>query len=437
MLFSALICACGEYKLEEESDEGKTLQDVPHTVQIVTRSDNNAQINYPLSVFLFDEGGACIQQTTIPDASTPYNNSLPEGKYTLILLSGISENEYLTPFDITLESYISFKENNFAQTPIQMAQAQINLTKSTTVQMTLSYAVASVGFIINDVPNEATAVNINLSPVSSGISFTGEYKNDEQSCLIPCTKENGQWVSETVYIFPNESPSTHLSIQVELPDGNKTYGYTYQSALQPGYPYQFTGNYENGITLNGEFQAEGWHTAVDVEFGIGETVPDSPDDDKEEPEEPGTNVPTDVDTYLVTELPEEENFWKSFYVWEMKATSETEYEAIIISPEQWEILAAEGEASLTGYEIDGISNWRVFTREEAKNFVGQYSFNLYDLNQFLQENGHAVFMDNEDDRYLCNDCLHSFAFGSSTISAVGEKRTYYLRPVKTVRFKLK
>ena len=58
MLFSALICACGEYKLEEESDEGKTPQDVPHTVQIVTRSDNNAQINYPLSVFLFDEGGA-------------------------------------------------------------------------------------------------------------------------------------------------------------------------------------------------------------------------------------------------------------------------------------------------------------------------------------------------------------------------------------------
>ena len=58
-------------------------------------------------------------------------------------------------------------------------------------------------------------------------------------------------------------------------------------------------------------------------------------------------MPTDVDTYLVTELPEEEDFWKSFYVWEMKATSETEYEAIIISPEQWEILAAEGEASGT------------------------------------------------------------------------------------------
>ena len=32
MLFSALICACGEYTLEEESDEGKTPQDVPHTV---------------------------------------------------------------------------------------------------------------------------------------------------------------------------------------------------------------------------------------------------------------------------------------------------------------------------------------------------------------------------------------------------------------------
>ena len=123
MLFSALICACGEYTLEEESDEGKTPQDVPHTVQIVTRSENNAQINYPLSLFLFDEEGKCIQEETIPNESTPYSNNLPEGKYTLVLLSGISEEEYVIPFDFTPESFICFREGNFAHQPIQMASA--------------------------------------------------------------------------------------------------------------------------------------------------------------------------------------------------------------------------------------------------------------------------------------------------------------------------
>ena len=439
MLFSALICACGEYTLEEESDEGKTPQDVPHTVQIVTRSENNAQINYPLSLFLFDEEGKCIQEETIPNESTPYSNNLPEGKYTLVLLSGISEEEYVIPFDFTPESFICFREGDFAHQPIQMASAQVNLTQSTSVQMTLSYAVSSINFIINDVPDEATQVNVNLSPVSSGISFTGNYNDNKQSCLIPCSRKGEQWISETVYILPAESSATRLSIQVELPDENKAYGYTYQSALKPGYPYQFTGNYKDGITLNGVFQAKGWHTAVDVEFGISETIPDESDEDEPNPgetEETDPIYPAGTGSYQVTELPEAEDIWMNFYVWETKSISETECEAIIISPEQWEILAAEGEASLIDYEIDGIGDWRVFTKEEAKDFCSQY-YDLYDLNVFLQENGQAPFFNDEDDRYLCNNCLHSFAFGSSTISAVGEKRTYYLRPVKTVRFKLK
>ena len=177
-----------------------------------------------------------------------------------------------------------------------------------------------------------------------------------------------------------------------------------------------------------------------MEFGISETIPDNPEEEEPDTgkdEEPDPISPTGTDSYQVTELPEEEDVWRDFYVWDMKTISETEYEAIIISPEQWEILAAEGEAFLTDYEISGIGGWRVFTKEEAKDFRSQYSYSLYDLNQFLQENGQAAFLANEDDRYLCNECLHSFAFGSSTISPVGEKRTYYLRPVKTIRLELK
>lgn len=439
ILFSTLLCACGEYKLEEGIDSEENSKDVPHTVQIITRSDDNTPINYPLSLFLFNEEGKCIQKESIPDESTVYSNSLPKGKYTLILLSGISEEEYDMPFDITPESYICFKEGlNFAHNPIQTAYAQVNLTRSTSVEMTLAYAVSSINFILNDIPDEATKVSVYISPVSSGISFSGDYKNDNQSCVIPCTRKDGQWRSETVYIFPGESSGTRLSVQIELADDTKTYGYTYQSALQPGYPYKFTGNYKDGITLNGEFQAEGWHTAVDVEFSISETLPDNPDEEDPDSDEPVPVYPSsDTNSYLVTELPEEEDMWRDFYVWNVTAISETECEAVIIAPEQWETLAADGQKSLAGYEIDGIGDWRVFTKEEAQDFRRQYGYDLYDLNQLLQENGQAAFIDNEDDRYLCNNCSHSFAFHSSTISVVGKKRTYYLRPVKTVRFKLK
>lgn len=437
ILLSLLVCSCGEYKLEEEADEA--VEEHPHSVQVVTRSDNNAPIHYPLTVYLFNEQGKCVGQEIIADESVAYSRKLSEGKYTIVLLSGVAEDEYFMPLDISPDSYITLKESNFAKAPIQIAQAQVNLTKSTTVQMTLSYAVASVGFVINEVPADATQVSIDISPVSSGIAFDGNYKEDKQSCTVPCVKEDGQWISETVYIFPHESNSTHLSVLVELPEGNKTYGYTYQAALQAGYPYQFTGNFEDGITLNGEFQAEGWHPVVDVEFGFNEVIPDNPDDGGTGEEE-GPGQEEGSDAYFVSELPEAESIWEGFYVWTIESVSATECEAIIISPDHLELLASQGREELANYEINGIKDWRVFTKEEAKGFIAQYADSLNDLNDLLQANGLAIFCCNEEgegDRYLCNNCLSSFAFWSSSISPVGSKRSYFLRPVKTVRLKVR
>ena len=102
LLLTWLTCACGEYQLEEET--GETIENVPHTVQVVTRSDNNAPIHYPLTVYLFNEEGKCIQQDIIADESASYSKSIAEGKYTIILLSGITEDEYFMPLDITPES---------------------------------------------------------------------------------------------------------------------------------------------------------------------------------------------------------------------------------------------------------------------------------------------------------------------------------------------
>ena len=127
----------------------------------------------------------------------------------------------------------------------------------------------------------------------------------------------------------------------------------------------------------------------------------------------------------------------NFYVWETKSISETECEAIIIAPEQWITLASECESTLTDYEIEGISGWRVFTSDEAKRFRDQYKSNISRLNEYLAANGQDTFSDGEEDRYLCNNCLSSFSVNGGLVSQAGTKKEYYLRPVKTVRFKLK
>lgn len=84
-----LLYACGEYKLE--SEENETVQDeqteARYTLQLNVTSRNNAKINYPLSLFLFDDENNCVVRETIPTEESEFSSSISKGKYTLILLS--------------------------------------------------------------------------------------------------------------------------------------------------------------------------------------------------------------------------------------------------------------------------------------------------------------------------------------------------------------
>ena len=271
-----LLCACGEYKLE--SEENETVQDeqteARYTLQLNVTSRNNAKINYPLSLFLFDDENNCVVRETIPTEESEFSSSISKGKYTLILLSGLNENDHSYPLEIIPDSYISLKTDNCSEEPLQIGKASVNLTQSTRITVILSYAVASLNFTLNGIPQDVTATEVKISPVSSAVSFNGDYKNDKQQCVIPCRKEGSQWVSDATYVFPNESSQTHLSINLQSSQGNEAYGYTYQATLKAGYPYHFTGNYKGGVTLDGEFQAEGWQPEIDCEFGFDEILPD-------------------------------------------------------------------------------------------------------------------------------------------------------------------
>jgi hypothetical protein len=276
-----LLCACGEYKLE--SEENETVQDeqteARYTLQLNVTSRNNAKINYPLSLFLFDDENNCVVRETIPTEESEFSSSISKGKYTLILLSGLNENDHSYPLEIIPDSYISLKTDNCSEEPLQIGKASVNLTQSTRITVILSYAVASLNFTLNGIPQDVTATEVKVSPVSSAVSFNGDYKNDKQQCVIPCRKEGSQWVSDATYVFPNESSQTHLSINLQSSQGNEAYGYTYQATLKAGYPYHFTGNYKGGVTLDGEFQAEGWQPEIDCEFGFDEILPDEGEDD--------------------------------------------------------------------------------------------------------------------------------------------------------------
>ena len=114
-----LLYACGEYKLE--SEENETVQDeqteARYTLQLNVTSRNNAKINYPLSLFLFDDENNCVVRETIPTEESEFSSSISKGKYTLILLSGLNENDHSYPLEIIPDSYISLKTDNCSEEP--------------------------------------------------------------------------------------------------------------------------------------------------------------------------------------------------------------------------------------------------------------------------------------------------------------------------------
>ena len=106
--------------------------------------------------------------------------------------------------------------------------------------------------------------------------------------------------------------------------------------------------------------------------------------------------------------------------------------ATLVSPRQWLLKKAEAIPVCEAYEEDGISGWRTFTTEEAKEFRDQYDDTIYSLSEMFWENGLDRF-DKYDCRYLCNDCNSTFCFYNTDVRASGETVDYALRLVKKVR----
>lgn len=435
-ILGLLMClvSCGEYKLEEEQASEEE-SDAVYTMQLNWQSENNSKLHYPLSVYVFDSSHNCVLRESIASAYTDFSPSLPEGKYTLSVFSALSGEDFTFPLEVIPDSYISLKHGNRCTLPLQMGQARVSLTQSTLVHLTLSYMVSALYFSFNLIPEEAKAVQVTVSPVSSSVSFVGNYRNDAAECVVSCRKEGHVWKSDAVYVFPCQEAQTHLTVTVCMPEKDEAYGYTYEASLKPGYPYHFTGNYQEGVSLDGDFQIEGWQPGVDIEFGFDEVLPDE-GGDGDGGDSPSGGGDEDGEPISVTTLPQADAVWGPFYVWQVETLSAKEVNAFLIAPDQYYTVASAAGEVLVDYEVDGIGGWRVFSKEEAEEFRDQfYSFTMEELNKFLIPNGLEGFYYSDGARYLCNELHSTFCFYNKRILDAGATPKYYVRPVRRVHLK--
>lgn len=428
------LLSCGEYKIDEGNEN--QAEEKHCTLQLDFSSIDNAKINYPLSLFAFNAENECITHHTLATTGDIFSSSFPKGQYTFIGISGLEKNEISYPLQITSESFIRLLENS-CSSPLQMGKLQVGLTQSTFASMTFSYVVSALRFTLSGIPLDASQVEAKISPVSSGISFSGNPKNDSQETIITFYKDGHVWTCKEQYVIPSTSSSTHLSINIVRPSGNEAYGYTYQSALKAGYPYHFTGRYGQSIALDGTFQAEGWHQVTDVEFNFDQIKPDDNEENSGNKEEDNDNTGQPV--YKVSTMPEIGTIWNDCLICSLTPLSATESKALLLAPQQFYIYASDTEEQLSYFSHEGMNGWRIFTTEEAKTFRDHY-FGITKteaLNKLLLEAQIPNLIKYEsNDRYLCNNGKSTFSMTTNTISNAGNSRKYYLRPVKEVKLKI-
>ena len=421
---AAFLCllsgGCSSYIIDDESEDNSDDAVVETSeLSVSVRASSTGTSDYEVSLFIFDEDKTLVYEKDGSEGDYTFSTELSKGTYYVVAMSGLNDTDYTLPSDFTYDDYIVLSDNNCASEALMAASSEVELESSTEISLKLVHKMTSVSATLKGIPEEATAVTLKIYPVSSAITFAGEYKNDSKYCTLECVEDDSEWTADTTYLLPCESEETKLTITITTDDGQATYSSIIDEAMEAGQPYHLVGNYsESDITLEGEFEIEEWLTTLEIEFTFGD------EEDEEDEEETVEDV---------SEVPSEGDIWNGCLVFDVEEVSTGIVQFYIISPEEITDYSYNCEYYLSVYEYNDWDEWDVFTKDEAvsfRDFVNDYGFD--ELNEVLEAAGSTTLADSSGKRYLCEDCEYSFSLHTTTISAVGTKTKYILRPVKLI-----
>lgn len=398
------------------------------TLNVETRSVENDTIPYPMSLYAFSSSGECIANQTIESEDDDMQLGLPSGKYRIVAVAGYSKG-YVMPSAKSWEDEIVLSADQFPETPLMMGMADVNLDSETAneLEIVLSYSVAAVDVILSGIPSEVTGVEVKASPFYASMNFKGEYKKTDYSMDMVCSLDTAnRWVSQALYVFPGSGEETVFSIAFTMKDGTKsTYGYVWKNSLNANQPYHLRGSYSGNLILDGTFGITGWGESENIDFQFGSTN-----------ESDGGSNGSNTDS---SDLLEVGSFWNGTLVADVVETDDDGTDVLLVSLDEWAVLTSEANEAASDYSVNGISEWRLPTYEEAQLLKNAFSGDKrLSLNERIAEYSSGLVGLSESERYLClkADEFYSFAFAVGTnISMAGEKKTYRVRLVKSYRIK--
>ena len=143
---------------------------------------------------------------------------------------------------------------------------------------------------------------------------------------------------------------------------------------------------------------------------------------------------SDID---MSKLPEVGSIWNGTIVADIIEADDFGADLLLMSLDEWDATVSEVKDATFDYTINGISDWRLPTHEEAATLRDKFSGDArVELNERIVEYNPELYelANGEKERYLClkNGELYSFQFRTGTgITVAGETRSYYVRLVKS------
>lgn len=438
LLLLSAVAACDNVSIEGP-DSGSTV--VESGAEVWCRVPKDITIAPGMKVFAFNSEGRCKAETDVAslDSATPL--SLSSNTYSLSFFAGISA--YEMPEKPSAEAIVRpLPPYNTSISPLLYAVSEVTIGKTpATLRLSGDYAVCSFSLDIANVPDDVSALSILISPLYSGISLKGEHTGSS-TAELPCHPNEGLWSTGEVYLMPSITDSPCLTIRATYADGEvETYDTPIPQPLQAGMSYALVGDFLNlsHDQFNGSAGAIGWGETVSEEFHFG---PGATDD-----RPIGGGGEDYVEEKDVDSIPIEGSVWSGHVVVFVQ-----DNEALLLALNEVEGVGSAFNPAYTdsietyskGYSEWKLKGWRLPTRDEAlalRDFWG--GDRIDDLNGLIiSAKGTPMILteaNGKNARYLCEAGTYSFSMAPKTsVTAAGKTvKTYHLRLVKPVRFKLK
>ncbi len=445
LLLMAACCFSACEKLSLPSDEGAETdgKDALSLLQISTRAaGEGATVSYPLWVYVFG-GEECVAVQQVTDASQPLSIRLVEGDYVVYAVGGASASDYVLPtqaeatpdMPIALQAGKEHGDLMVAQSSVTLADGQTNA-----VTLTMERRVMLLqSVVLQKIPSAATAVTVTLSPLYEQLNGT-EYAGESGTSTVQLVKQSDgrTWSFEgTRYLLPPSASPLTITVNVTKPDGASNYTYSTTEPLTAGSKLNIRGTYTEAaeVVLTASIVGAEWTSEKTISFDFDESGSSTADNAGGESGGNETGEGSGSETVLTGTVPAVGDTYRDCYVVAVSEANGTA-EVLLLSPTQQTMTAiTDGmtaddvmplvEAALPSCAVEGISGWRLMTKEEAQKLAARY-----------QDYSKLNIAGGSSHRFLINNdgVLKAATMGTASVTTVSSfSSANILRPVATVR----